>query len=322
MSKFKSLKERYNEVANKIKEKSGDGQSFDDSWKFKPSLPSNKPKVNYVVRVLPNIHVDDGLGEPWFEAFAHIYTKSDGKRVYTICPTTNGKDQKCPICEKARTYWTKVNGGSASKSEEDLARAYNRKPRYFVNVLVIDDPRKGTEEDQTGKVLVWELGPQIFEKFKDAFNDQKLIFWDALEGYNFNLIIKKKGEYVNYESSHFSAAATPISQDEDEMNKAHDQIFNLPEKVVGRLRTYQELQKLLEAPTANESEDQTEGGESDTGEVSTPTPKASETTSKPSNRSSAAKADVVDEPAKEEDEEEGKDGEIDLAGLTDDELFK
>jgi hypothetical protein len=321
MSKFKSVKERYNEVVSKIKEKD-EGQSYDNSWKFNPTLPSNKPKVNYVLRVLPNVHINDGLDEPWFEAFAHIYTRSNGKRVYTICPTTNGKEHKCPICEKARTYWTKVNAGSASKAEEDLARAYNRKPRYYVNVLVVDDPRKGTEEDQTGKVLVWEVGPQIFEKFKDAFFDQKLPFFDPFEGYNFNLVIKKKGEFNNYESSHFSSAASAIGS-EDDLDVIHGQIHNLQEKVAGRLRGYEDLKKLLDTPTG-ESGGSAEGSEQDSGAVETPseptpaTPKAQTTSAapKPVTKPKAATAEVEDEPAKEED------AGIDLDSLSDDELFK
>jgi hypothetical protein len=337
MSKFKSIKERYQEVVNKIKEDAGDKPTYDNSWRFNPTLPSNKPKVNYVLRVLPNVHQNEGLDEPWFESFVHIYTRSSGKKVYTPCPTSNGKDKKCPICEKARGFWTKVNAGEASKSEEDLARAYNRKQRYHINVLVVDDPRKGTEEDQTGKVLVWEIGPQIYEKFKDAFFDQKLPFFDPFEGYNFNLVIKKKGEYNNYDASHFSTAASAIGT-EEELEAIHSQIHNLPEKVASRMRTYDDLKKLLDTPT-----EEAMGGESDptltpegspeidSGVVAAPAPKAVtapkvapkalETAAPAAPRVSAAKAQV--EPtAESETVPEEKDGDIDLEGLTDEDLFK
>jgi hypothetical protein len=333
MSKFKSIKERYQEVADKIKGKSGEEQSYDNSWKFKPTLPSNKPKVNYVLRILPNVHVNEGMDEPWFESFVHIFTRSNGKKVYTPCPTSNGKEHKCPICEKARAFWTKVNGGEASKSEEDLACAYNRKQRYHLNVLVVDDPRKGSEEDQTGKVLVWEIGPQIYEKFKDAFFDQKLPFFDPFEGFNFNLVIKKKGEYNNYDASHFSSAPSKISENDAEVEAIHDQIHNLAEKIAGNMRGYDDLKKLLDAPVAADSDptaDPVEGVESDTGfnppaaPVAAPKP-AAVATPKPATpaapKVNAAKA-VVEADASTEAIVDEKDGEIDLDSLSDEDLFK
>lgn len=322
MSKFKSIKERFNEVSNKIKAKEGGEGTYDDSWRFKPTLPSNKPKVNYILRVLPNTHVNEGMDEPWFESFVHIFTRSNGKKVYTPCPTTDGKDKKCPICEKARTYWTKVNAGEASKSEEDLARAYNRKQRYHINVLVVDDPRKGTEEDQTGKVLVWEIGPQIYEKFKDAFFDQKLPFFDPFEGFNFNLVIKKKGEYNNYDSSHFSAAASAIGTDE-ELEAIHPQIHNLSEKVAGRMRSYDDLKKLLDVPAGDpDAENNGEGKETDTGETAAPAPKAAEVAAAPKPAPAAPRVSAAKAEVEAEEKEEDKDGEIDLDSLSDDDLFK
>ena len=324
MSKFKSIKERYQEVAEKIKGKSDGETSYDNSWKFKPTLPSNKPKVNYVLRILPNVHINEGMDEPWFESFVHIFTRSNGKKVYTPCPTSNGKEHKCPICEKARTYWAKVNGGEASKAEEDLARAYNRKQRYHLNVLVVDDPRKGTEEDQTGKVLVWEIGPQIYEKFKDAFFDQKLPFFDPFEGFNFNLVIKKKGEFNNYDASHFSSAPSKISEVESEVEAIHDQIHNLGEKLASNMRGYDDLKKLLDAPTAADGDptaDPVEVKETDTAPepVAPKAPVAAAPKATAAPKVSAAKAEVEGDDGKIVDE---KDGEIDLDSLSDEELFK
>jgi hypothetical protein len=318
-SKFKSIKDRYQEITEKIKENSGE-KTYDDSWRFKPTLPSNVPKVSYVLRILPNVHVNEGLDEPWAESFVHIFTRSNGKKVYTPCPTSNGMDQKCPICEKARIYWTKVNTGAASKSEEDLARAYNRKKRYHVNVLVVSDPRKGTGEDQTGKVLVWEIGPQIYEKFKDAYFDQKLPFFDPFEGFNFNLIIKKKGEYNNYDSSHFSSAASGIAENEETLNNIYGQIHNLVEKVAGRMRSYDDLKKLLDAPVGERTESSEGSEEKDSDEPVSVAPKAAvaaPATSAP--RPSAAKAEVE---GGDDNVTEEKDGEIDLDSLSDEDLFK
>lgn len=249
-------KNKFDELRNKLKskreeeEKRATGATFDDSWKFKPTLPANKPKVSYRLRILPNVHSE--AIEPWVKANFHMFRRADGKFIYTVCPSTFEDDPakvKCPICEKAKAYFA-----TGDSLDEKKGREIYKKPRYFVNVLVKKDPRAG-EESQEGKVLVWEFGNQIFEKLVDALIEEGVNFHHPTEGVDFNLVLKKKGEFTNYESSHFASDESAISDDESEMNEIYDSIYNLEDKILGKgAKEYDKLLEMLTGKSSNENE--------------------------------------------------------------------
>jgi hypothetical protein len=342
MSKFKSIKERLAEVTEKVKkiEDAKANPSFDKkTWQFNPILPKNKARVDYVVRILPNVHVNDGLDEPWLLTYAHMWDSAGGKKVYAPCPTTNGKDEKCPICAKSKPYWALVNAGEGTQADEVMANTYNRKKRYYVSVYVVSDARAGTEEDQTGKVLLWEFGPQIYEKLYDAFLE-KIPFYDPFEGFNFNLIIKRKDEYPSYESSKFSAAPSAIAKSEEELEKIHSQIFDLAAKFKERSRSYDELKKVLQDSLSLSERDKTETTTDSEAEGSTTVentesePVAEKKVVAPEKKAPAPEKKAVATgkkvaPAKAEVEgdselpdESAGEGDIDLDSLSTEELFK
>ena len=284
MSKFDKFGDKFDAIRGKLEKKRSDGESrqsggYDDSWKFKPSLPNNKTKVTYNLRILPNIHSESG--EPWILGLYHMYRKEDGKFIYTLCPsTTGGKDAPCPFCEKAKKLY-------ANQNERDNERAQKvyKKKRYFANVQVISDPRSG-EENQEGKTLVWEFGKSIYDKLEEALIDKGINFFHPTEGRNFELTIKKKGEYNNYDSSQFALEESPISEDEDEMDTIFEAIYNLEEKVFGKgPKDYDKLVEMLTGTAPEKDEvDNTKDSE-------------------PEKESEDSVEDTFEEEAKEEESE-------------------
>ena len=243
MSKFKSAsKKRFEELRNKLQNEVAPDttdKKFDDSWKFKPEILSNQTRSVYTVRFLPNIHFNDGLDEPWFEFRAHMFMpKGASKKTYQICPTTTDEKAKCPICERAKSLFDK--GDEAS---ERIAKSIYKKRRYYANVFVVKDPRKG-DDSQEGKVLVWEFGKKIFDKLTAAMSLHGLYFWDVDEGANFTLCMTKDGGYNNYDSSDFERNSSSLS-DFTNIDEVHDKIVNLEEKILPRMRTYEELNDIL-----------------------------------------------------------------------------
>ena len=219
-------------------------QTFNDI-KFKGELIG--AKTTYVLRILPNTFVNDGQDEPWVQTLVHMFPNPQGLKKFAMCPTTLDPKAKCPMCERARELFKKVNDKSASKSEEDTARRFYRKPRYFVNVLVVDDPRPVDKGNQKGKVLVWEMGPQIHDRLKEALLEQGKKFYAVQDGFNFNLVIKKKGEHPNYESSFFASEATPITKDDADLERISNAIVDIQKFALGRgPKSYEELQALME----------------------------------------------------------------------------
>jgi len=219
-------------------------QTYEDV-KFKGELIGSK--TTYVLRILPNTFNNGGVDEPWVRTYVHIFPNPAGLKKFALCPSTFDAKAPCPICEKSRELFKKVNDKTASKAEEDAARRFYRKPRYFVNALVVDDPRPVDKGNQKGKVLVWEMGPQIHDRLKEALVDQGKKFHAVQDGFNFNLVIKRKGEHPNYESSFFAAEATPIATDDAELDRISNAIIDVQKFAVGKgPRSYDELKAILE----------------------------------------------------------------------------
>lgn len=252
---FEEIRKRLEDTKNKVVTKD-DKKAFD--WRFNPSLLNDSGRSTYTIRILPNVHVDGGASEPWVQNSVHIFKPSGSdKNTYQVCPTTHDGDKaKCPICEHSKFWFAKKD-----KTSEDIGRAFWRKKRWHMNVLVKADPRKG-EENQTGKVLVWEVGTKIFDKLSEALTMHKMFFWDAHNGFDFNIVIKKVGGYPNYDSSDFARSPSPIADTDEGLDSIHDQIRDLNKLILGSKRkTYDELKAILEGR-------KTAGGTSPDGEVS------------------------------------------------------
>lgn len=216
--------------------------------KFFPKLVKGEQKSIYRIRILPNIF--DKKSPPWIQANVHIFKNSDNKTIYDFCPSTfNAKNYRCPICEFSKFLFKK-----GDKISEDLARSYWIKKRWFVNVYIKDDPRKG-EENQVGKVLIWEFGSKIFDKFVEAITTHNLYFWHPIDGFDFSVIVKQVSGYQNYDLSDFSRKASPLAENASEIDRILNSSFNLQEIFLGRKqKTYEELSQLLGKNALNNGE--------------------------------------------------------------------
>lgn len=254
-NKFAAFTNKFEEIRQKLeqqKKSQDEGKtkgSFDNSWKFQPSLPKDKPKIAFKIRILPNVHNTEAA-YPWISAPFHMFRNSGGKFVYTLCPSLNdnkekGVKNKCPICEKSSALFKTLDS-----ADEKVAHEMWRKQRFFVNVLIVEDPRPA-EQNQKGQVLVYEYGKKVQEKVEDAMLEQKIDIINPLAGHDLLLIIKKQGEHTNYDSSTFSIEKTPIATSEEEMNRIFDAIHNLNEKILGRgPQTYEKLTSMLNSTAA------------------------------------------------------------------------
>lgn len=327
LSKFKNQKKKFDALRDKLKKQQNDegGAGYDDSWKFRPKMTPGSTKDNFVIRFLPHMAVDDGEGEFWAEGYVHIFQRNDGKKVYTLCPKRSKKDKApCPICEKAGGLYDLVNAGAASKADEDMARMYYKKQRYFANVLVVSDPRTG-DDNQEGQVLVFEYGNQIQEKITDAILDQDIDPHNPFTGRNFNLVIKKKGDFVTYESSHFSMKETELADSEEAIESVLDKAYNLEEKVFGDTRDYDSLKALLTGKKSESNDSDTEDDIPST-EEKKPRSRTRDTDNDGQVEDDASEGEFEDvasndddDPADDDDDDNAADDDLDI---DDDELFE
>jgi len=244
-NKFDELRQKLQKQREASENKKNGGGTRDDSWKFLPELPADKPSVKYTIRILPNRHNPESP-YPWIDGYFHMFRRADGKFIYTMCPTTTDEKAPCPICEKAKKLFA-----TKDKADEDAALKLYRKQRFFVNVYVKSDPR-AADQNQAGKVAVYEFGKKLFDKFTDAIIEQQLEIVNPLDGHDFMLVLKKQGEYTNYDSSLFVTKANAVKEGEEELNAIYESIINLKEKVISRgPQTYEKLLEMLTGKTAD-----------------------------------------------------------------------
>lgn len=241
------LREQLQQEADAKQKKKEKFEKKDQSdFRFKPVI-IGKQKTVYTVRILPNFSAPDISAPPWIQTLVHLgYNKKQAK-MFALCPKTHDKEAKCPICEEATKYWAKVNAKEATDTEKKLASNFNKKKRYFANVLVLKDPRSAKDGSQQGKILTWEFGDQVFNKLLDYLNDRKRFFYLPKGGYDLNVVMKlKTDEYPNYEASFFEETPTDLVSNEAELEELIKKVPNLQKAALPFAPySYDELAQIL-----------------------------------------------------------------------------
>lgn len=174
-----------------------------------------------IIRFLPRPE-GDGNGIPFVKLYHHGFKDVQGWFIEN-CPTTLG--DKCPVCSHNSGIWS---------SDENTARRRGRRTNYFSNILVVTDPQCKENE---GKVFILRYGKTIHDMIMEKVSpeagsvDEKVHVHDYDEGLNFKLKIKPKKvgntSYNDYSSSQFSDTITPISDDDEVINKIDDSLLPL-----------------------------------------------------------------------------------------------
>jgi hypothetical protein len=181
------------------------------------TLPNNyypffnmKTGEQATVRFLPDANADNPLGF-LVEKLTHVL-EINGERKTVPCLRMYGED--CPICAVSSAYYKaedKVNG-----------KKYWRKKSHLAQALVVEDPMPADEqtgETHEGKVRFLNLGYQVYNVIKDAFESGELDDVPfAFEG-GCNFILKKtqQGEYPAWTMSKFARSESDLTAEEIEI---------------------------------------------------------------------------------------------------------
>lgn len=235
-----------------VKEQQNAKKSFKDDRIYYPQFKEDGT-AQAIIRFIPSIDTDS----PYVELYSHSY-KGPGGFYIENCPTTMGKENKCPLCDANRIVWDEM-----VKEEQD---ARKRKVNYYANIVVIKDPLHPENE---GKVYLFKYGFKIHTKVMEKWMpkadsiDEPIRVFDWYDGANFKLIIKKTkvGNKMmpNYDSSHFDQ---PSELPEELIEKINSLRYPLKDYRV--FKTYDELKERLDkvmgssAPDSGSSAQKTE----------------------------------------------------------------
>lgn len=208
----KSIESLSKQIENSEKTSYGD-ERF---WKLTVDKSGNGEAL---IRFLPPMY---GESVAWVEKYSHAYEGATGRWVVENCPTTIGQD--CGICAANREIWKNNPEEIARKKTEKTKRIH----KFYSNILVIDDP---ANPENNGKVFMYEYGPKIFAKIKEAIKpissrQNPIDPFDIDEGANFLILAKNVAGQRNYDSCRFESVSA-ISDNDKEIEKILNSLYSL-----------------------------------------------------------------------------------------------
>jgi len=242
---FKDLKKRKNELLQQMMEEidknssEGNKQGDDRFWKLTRDKQGNGSAL---IRFLPPVG-DETI--PWVRIFSHSFQGPTGRWYIEKSLTTLGQDD--PVSDYNSELWA-----TGEESKRNIARKQKRKLRYISNILVIKDP---ANEENNGKVFLFEYGKKIFDKInevmypeKDPLSDEEpesMNPFDFWEGADFKLIAKIKDKFVNYDSSTFCDSSALFDGDDKLLEELYEtKIYPLQPLIApSEFKTYDDLKK-------------------------------------------------------------------------------
>ena len=161
-----------------------------------------------VVRFLPDLKDDNPKGF-LVEKVMHTL-ELNGEKKSVPCLSMYGED--CPICKVSQEFYRKEDKVNGKK--------YWRKKQYLAQGIVLEDPLpadQNTGETAVGKVRFFNLGYQLYNIIKEAFQSDELenIPYMYKGGYDFIIKKSQQGEYPTYAvGSKFKNAPRDLSDEE------------------------------------------------------------------------------------------------------------
>lgn len=183
--------------------------------KNKPSRPSNyypfwkmNDNEQAIVRFLPDVDAANPLGF-LVEKLTHVLNINGERKTV---PCLKMYDEECPICKVSQEFY--------KSGDEVKGKQYWRKKQHIGQVLVLEDPLPvddETGENHEGKVRFLQIGFQLFNVVKEAFESGELdeVPFAFENGTNFIIKKSKQGDKANYTfGSKFARKSTDLTEDE------------------------------------------------------------------------------------------------------------
>lgn len=160
------------------------------------------------IRLMPNVVEKDGETKlvPYVRVYEHtikIKDEINDKFKYFIEESpTSLQGGKCA----ATDLFIEV-GKIDNELAKELKGKITRKVKMITNITIVNEP---LSPENNGKIMLWSYGTKLDEKFKNLMSPSKqdidmgavpVPLYDLVNGANFNLKIKRAGDFLNYDNS-------------------------------------------------------------------------------------------------------------------------
>ena len=205
---------------------------------FSPNMKKVKDGKNYeaVIRFLPNLKSDGTIGDAFIkrelhyfqpEAFTNIVALPSDLKGYYDSFKEHGISN-CPLNNAFWHFWRKGKDEGDANLYKNQMNGIKCNTSFYSYVYVIANE---TEPETVGKVLVYKFSKTIADKIQACLEGnvtkklgQKVETdpFDLLEGVNFNLTLKKKGntDWADYSDCQFDTSRSALPIDGVEITKA------------------------------------------------------------------------------------------------------
>lgn len=204
-----------------------------------------------VIRFLP---APAGEDVPFVRIWSHGF-KGPGGWYIENSLSTLGQDDPCG--EMNTKLWNEGEGSNGRRIVSGSGKenpGSKRQLNYYSNIYVIHDPMNPENE---GKVFLFRYGAMIFDHLKDLMAPTPLPGQEATPvdpfnlwtGANFQLKIRKKDGYANYDKSEFDTPG-PLLDDDDKMEAIWKSQYSLQEFLDPKnFKSYAQLKQRLDRVT-------------------------------------------------------------------------
>lgn len=187
-----------------------------DSNEFVPPKTKPNQELNFRFYILPPLKAGDKTVDGVASRDMDVYFVQNGahwhnKKPYS-CPRIHNNEQ-CDQCDYGFEMMAEVQGDGqeAKKAKSAIAKNYLPPQKFAINIYFPNDPTN--PEELRGRIM-WMNASQTITNLceacmmaDDGGDELKPrafgVFFDEMNAYLFQLVIKEKGGYNNYESSQF-----------------------------------------------------------------------------------------------------------------------
>lgn len=242
------------------------------------------------IRILPPKGDRDTF---WSEGYVHFGVGPDNKLI--TCPSTFGKNKKCPVCEEIERL-----KNSKNKDDQKLANSMRKTQRIYMNII---DRDGDSDED---KVQVMGCGASIF---KDVLNMVCDPDWGDITSFKSgrDVTITKKGKGLKTEYSTLGKPKSSVASEDIEEDALNDMLADLD--AIFSEKSYEDILAVMDGAEGSDDDEDMDYDDMSTAELLELCEERGITVPKSAKSSKVKLITLLEESDSSDDEEDEEDEE-------------